>query len=128
MDSSFTYLYQRATTVSYTHLGSWLFEVDVPCSALGDNVGVPIAVLFTLIVLLGGEHLVTLGAVRAAVKKYPDLHIDVYKRQVENGIENMLNAIQAGVLTNSTKSRLEKLEAQQDVYKRQHSDGEAQKV
>ena len=34
-------------------------------------------------------------------------------REVENGIENMLNAIQAGVLTNSTKSRLEKLEAQQ---------------
>lgn len=26
-------------------------------------------------VLLGGEHLVTLGAVRAAVDKYPDLHI-----------------------------------------------------
>lgn len=26
-------------------------------------------------ILLGGEHLVTLGAVRAAVKKYPDLHI-----------------------------------------------------
>ena len=25
--------------------------------------------------LLGGEHLVTLGAVRAAVKKYPNLHI-----------------------------------------------------
>ena len=34
-------------------------------------------------------------------------------REVENDIENMLNAIQAGVLTNSTKSRLEKLEAQQ---------------
>ena len=34
-------------------------------------------------------------------------------REVENGIENMLNAIQAGVLTNSTKLRLEKLEAQQ---------------
>ena len=33
-------------------------------------------------------------------------------REVENGIENMLNAIQAGVLTNSTKLRLEKLEAQ----------------
>ena len=55
-------------------------------------------------------------------------------REVENGIENMLNAIQAGVLTNSTKSRLEKLEAQQkeleavsythlDVYKRQGSSG-----
>ncbi len=26
-------------------------------------------------VMLGGEHLVTLGAVRAALKKYPDLHI-----------------------------------------------------
>ena len=32
--------------------GGWLFEVDVRCSALGDNIGVPIAVLFTLIVLL----------------------------------------------------------------------------
>ena len=30
-----------------------LFEVDVPCRALGDNVGVPIAVLFALVVLLG---------------------------------------------------------------------------
>ena len=27
--------------------------MDVPCSALGDNIEVPIAVLFTLIVLLG---------------------------------------------------------------------------
>lgn len=26
-------------------------------------------------ILIGGEHLVTLGSVRAAVKKYPDLHI-----------------------------------------------------
>ncbi|MDD4296749.1 MAG: agmatinase [Ruminiclostridium sp.] len=26
-------------------------------------------------VMIGGEHLVTLGAVRAAIKKYPDLHI-----------------------------------------------------
>ena len=34
-------------------------------------------------------------------------------REVENGIENMLNAIQAGVLTSSTKARLEKLEEQQ---------------
>ena len=33
--------------------GGWLFEVDVPCGALGDNVGVPIAVLFALVVLLG---------------------------------------------------------------------------
>ena len=27
--------------------------MDVPCSALGDNVGVPIAVLFAFVVLLG---------------------------------------------------------------------------
>ena len=33
--------------------GGWLFEVDVPCGALGDNVGVPIAVLFAFVVLLG---------------------------------------------------------------------------
>ncbi|MBP1557664.1 MAG: arginase family protein, partial [Oscillospiraceae bacterium] len=26
-------------------------------------------------ILIGGEHLVTLGAVRAAIKKHPDLHI-----------------------------------------------------
>ena len=32
--------------------GGRLLEMDVPCSALGDNIGVPIAVLFTLIVLL----------------------------------------------------------------------------
>ena len=33
--------------------GGWLFEVDVPCSALGDNVGVSIAVLFAFVVLPG---------------------------------------------------------------------------
>ena len=39
--------------------------------------------------------------------------LEKQKKEVENGIENMLNAIQAGVLTNSTKARLEKLEEQQ---------------
>ena len=33
--------------------GGWLLEVDVPSSALGDDVGVPIAVLFAFVVLLG---------------------------------------------------------------------------
>ena len=33
--------------------GGWLLEVDVPCSALGDNVGVSIAVLFAFVVLPG---------------------------------------------------------------------------
>ena len=44
--------------------GGWLLEVDVPCSALGDNIGVPIAVLFTLIVLLSvANNLVRNGKV-----------------------------------------------------------------
>ena len=39
-------------------------SVDVPCSALGDNIGVPIAVLFTLIVLLSvANNLVRNGKV-----------------------------------------------------------------
>ena len=38
--------------------------MDVPCSALGDNIGVPIAVLFTLIVLLSvANNLVRNGKV-----------------------------------------------------------------
>lgn len=39
--------------------------------------------------------------------------LEKQKKEVENSIENMLNAIQAGVLTSSTKARLEKLEQQQ---------------
>ena len=33
--------------------GRWLLEVDVPFGAVGDNVGVSIAVLFAFVVLLG---------------------------------------------------------------------------
>ena len=33
--------------------GGRLFEMDVPCNALGDNVGVSIAVFFAFVVLLG---------------------------------------------------------------------------
>ena len=32
-------------------------------------------------------------------------------KEVDSGIQNMLNAIQAGILTSSTKERLEALEA-----------------
>ena len=34
-------------------------------------------------------------------------------KDIERGIENLLNAIQEGILTSSTKGRLEKLETQQ---------------
>ncbi len=48
-----------------------------PQTALGDIEGRAARILEDgkLPLLLGGEHLVTLGAVRAAVKKYPELHI-----------------------------------------------------
>ena len=38
-------------------------------------------------------------------------------RECEKGITNLLNAIQAGILTASTKERLEQLEAQRDELK-----------
>ena len=47
-------------SASSFHLGEWvgiagggLFEVDVPFGAVGKNVGISIAVLFTFVVLLG---------------------------------------------------------------------------
>lgn len=48
-----------------------------PESALNDIENFSAKVLGSgkLPCMIGGEHLVTLGAVRAAVKKYPDLHI-----------------------------------------------------
>ena len=49
-----------------------------------------------------------------------DTTIPAMQRQLqecEKGIENMLNAIQMGILTSSTKDRLEQLEAQRDELK-----------
>ena len=33
--------------------GGWLFELDVPFGAVRENVGIPIAVFFAFVVLLG---------------------------------------------------------------------------
>lgn len=44
-----------------------LADIENRASTILDDGKLPI--------LLGGEHLVTLGAVRAAVRRYPDLHI-----------------------------------------------------
>ena len=52
-----------------------------------------------------------------ALQKRENTAIPLLKQQlaeVENGIENMLNAMQAGVLTKSTKKRLDDLEAQKE--------------
>lgn len=46
-----------------------------------------------------------------------NINLPLYERQlqeVETGIQNMLNAIQQGILTKSTKARLEELEATRD--------------
>ena len=52
-----------------------------------------------------------------ALQKRENTSVPLLKQQlaeVENGIENMLNAMQAGVLTKSTKKRLDDLEAQKE--------------
>ena len=49
-------------------------------------------------------------------------------REVENGIENMLNAIQMGILTSSTKERLEALEGQRKELQAPHCRGTAGKT
>ena len=48
-------------------------------------------------------------------------------KECEKGIENMLNAIQMGVLTPSTKTRLEELEARQNKLKLSIMQAELQK-
>lgn len=51
----------------FGNVGLALSQIEERCSIiLGDG---------KLPFLMGGEHLVTLGAVRAMVKKYPDLHV-----------------------------------------------------
>ena len=55
-----------------------------------------------------------------ALQNSEDTTIPALKKQLadtERGIENMLNAIQKGVLTSSTKERLEALEKQRDNLK-----------
>lgn len=44
--------------------------------------------------------------------------LEAQLRNCEKGIENMVNAIQAGVLTSSTKERLDALEQRRDELKR----------
>ena len=47
---------------------------DAALSAIEERAGIILSD-GKLPLMIGGEHLVTLGAVRAALKKYPDLHI-----------------------------------------------------
>lgn len=47
--------------------------------------------------------------------KLPQLHVRL--KEIETGIQNMLNAIQQGILTTSTKERLEALEQEREEIK-----------
>lgn len=56
-----------------------------------------------------------------ALQESEDTTIPALKKQLadaERGIENMLNAIQQGILTSSTKERLETLERQRESANR----------
>ena len=68
---------KELTDISVFDGGDLELRFGSPESALGDIERMAADILSDgkMPLMIGGEHLVTLGAVRAAVKKYPDLHI-----------------------------------------------------
>ena len=78
------------------------------------------AVLITVRRVLQDEEINRIAEAIVALQEQEDTTLPAMRQQLqecEKGIENMLNAIQMGVLTSSTKERLEKLEAQRDELK-----------
>ena len=78
------------------------------------------AVLVTVQRVLRDEEISRIADSILALQNSEDATIPALKKQLadtERGIENMLNAIQQGVLTSSTKERLEALEKQRDDLK-----------
>ena len=78
------------------------------------------AVLVTVQRVLRDEEISRIADSILALQNSEDATIPALKKQLadtERGIENMLNAIQQGVLTSSTKERLEALEKQRDNLK-----------
>ena len=78
------------------------------------------AVLVTVQRVLRDEEISRIADSILALQNSEDTTIPALKKQLadtERGIENMLNAIQQGVLTSSTKERLEALEKQRDNLK-----------
>ena len=77
-------------------------------------------VVLTVNRVLRDEEISRIAESILALQNSEDTTIPVLKRQLadtERGIENMLNAIQQGVLTSSTKERLETLEKQKENLK-----------
>ena len=78
------------------------------------------AVILTVNRVLRDEEISRIADSILALQNSEDTTIPALKKQLadtERGIENMLNAIQQGVLTSSTKERLEALEKQRDNLK-----------
>ena len=78
------------------------------------------AVILTVNRVLRDEEISRIADSILALQNSEDTTIPALKKQLadtERGIENMLNAIQQGVLTSSTKERLEALEKQRDDLK-----------
>ena len=78
------------------------------------------AVILTVNRVLRDEEISRIADSILALQNSEDTTIPALKKQLadtERGIENMLNAIQKGVLTSSTKERLEALEKQRDNLK-----------
>jgi DNA invertase Pin-like site-specific DNA recombinase len=74
-----------------------------------------IAVIWTVNRVLRDDEINRIATDLVSLQDLEDLTLPALRRQLEEtekGIENMLNAIQQGVLTSSTKSRLEELERQ----------------
>ena len=78
------------------------------------------AVVLTVNRVLKDEEIDRISDGILTLQASEDTTIPALKKQLadtERGIENMLNAIQMGVLTASTKERLEKLEMQREELK-----------
>ena len=78
------------------------------------------AVVLTVNRVLKDEEIDRIADGILTLQASEDTTIPALKKQLadtERGIENMLNAIQQGVLTSSTKERLEALEKQRDNLK-----------
>ena len=78
------------------------------------------AVLITVNRVLRDEEINRIAEAIVALQEREDTTLPAMQAQLaecEKAIENMLNAIQMGILTTSTKERLEKLEAQREDLK-----------
>ncbi len=79
-----------------------------------------VAVLLTVNTILTDETIDRIAEAIVTMQDEEDTLTPALERQLqecEKGITNLLNAIQAGILTASTKERLEQLEAQRDELK-----------